>query len=750
MDVAALLAKLTHRSDLRALIEALGHETLWQDLLPEHLPLPCDGAALIGRSGSFEWLAVEGSPAPELAARLSAALTLRGRLVGVLVFDPVARHLGIAVTVERTVSAGFALNQPRPAELERLRRLLALPPATGLAFAVRALEVLEGEDVGRRFFQAFRGAMDRMAAGLSGPLREADRRALALVQLTRVLFLYFVQEKGWLDGRPDFLRNAVDDALASRRRLHRDLFRPLFFGTLNREPDQRGKARSFGRIPFLNGGLFEPHPLEQAWRGDIPNDCWREAFDRVFERFHFAVRERHDQARIAPEMLGRVFEGLMAPGDRRTSGAFYTPAPLVERMVDAALVALIGERLRLGAEVALERLTQPDDEVRGFLQELTILDPAVGSGAFLLGALERLAALRTGEAAPARLRRRILERNLFGVDLNPMAVRLAELRLWLAVIAVEETEEPEQVAPLPNLDGLVRQGDSLLDPAASLASLGSRAHHAAGELRRRREGFVTASGSGKRELLRQLRRAERRAFEEYLEQARQRLEQQIAECLAAARAPTLFGERRGLDAELRRQLGALRTRMTEARRLERRLRREGEVPWFSYETQFGDVLARGGFDLVIGNPPWVRAEQLPHGVRTQLSRRYRWWRAVGPGFAHQPDLALAFVERAGELLAPSGVMALLLPAKVATACLCPAHARCPGRTRDAACAGRSDRRSRGHVRRHRLSHRARSGPGLATPRACSASDARTRHRSRRPAGPLEGWWALGSRDATAA
>ena len=97
---------------------------------------------------------------------------------------------------------------------------------------------------------------------------------------------------------------------------------------------------------------------------------------------------------------------------------------------------------------------------------MTLLDPAVGSGAFLLGALERMAQIRAGEEPPAALRRRILERNLFGVDLNPMAVRLAELRLWLAVIAVDGTTDPEEVEPLPNLDGMVRQGDSLLDPAS--------------------------------------------------------------------------------------------------------------------------------------------------------------------------------------------------------------------------------------------------------------------------------------------
>jgi methylase of polypeptide subunit release factors len=667
MDVAALLKDLARPSDLGRLIRALGHELLWQDLPPDDLPMRPRSAALVGRSGSFEWIAVEGDSPEVLAARLSAALTLRGRLVGALALDTTGRKLAVAVTVERTAVACFPLDNPRPPHLDRLSRLLSLPPATGLAFALRALEVLEGEDLGRRFFQAFGAALDRMAAGLPGPVPDADRRALALIQLTRVLFLYFVQAKGWLDNRPDFLRRALDDALALRRRVHRDLFRPLFFGTLNREPAGRGRARLFGRIPFLNGGLFEPHPLERAWRGDIPNGCWREAFDRVFERFHFTVHEQEDPARIAPEMLGRVFEGLMAPEHRRTSGAYYTPAPLVERMVDAALAALLRERLGVPLDQARDRLARPDDAVRTLLCEVTILDPAVGSGAFLLGALERLAALRAGEASPAVLRRRILERNLFGVDLNPMAVRLAELRLWLAVIAVEEVLEPERVTPLPNLDGLIRQGDSLLDPAASLASLRVRPVRSAAQLRHVRRSFVGASGPEKRDLLRRLRRAEMRALEECLEQAQIRLEQEVAECLEAARSPTLFGERRGLDARLRRRLRVLRLRMAETRRLARRLHRQGEVPWFSYETQFGDVLARGGFDLVLGNPPWVRAEQIPPGMRAQLTRRFRWWHGTGRGFVHQPDLALAFVERAGELVAQGGVMALLVPAKVTTA-----------------------------------------------------------------------------------
>ena len=103
------------------------------------------------------------------------------------------------------------------------------------------------------------------------------------------------------------------------------------------------------------------------------------------------------------------------------------------------------------------------------------------------------------------------------------------------------------------------------------------------------------------------------------------------------------------------------------RSMQRALARESEVPWFDYRVQFADVFAAGGFDLVIGNPPWLRAEQLPPDLRRRLAGRYRWWRASGVGYANRPDFAVAFLERSLELAAPGGVVAMLVPAKIATA-----------------------------------------------------------------------------------
>ncbi len=662
-----LLAALTNLADLGRLVRGLGLTPLWEPLAPEVLPCPVPRAAILGRRGSFEWLGIDGAGAADIARAMSVALAARGRAVGVLGIDGGARQLTVALCLERGASVTLSLDAPSRTALDRLQRLAQLDTEGGISYALRVLEILDGQDAGRRFFLAFRDTLNRMAGALPGTLTTGDRQTIALIQLTRVLFLYFVQAKGWLDGRPDFLRRAVDDALAQRRRLHRDLFRPLFFGTLNRQHDARGRARMFGRIPFLNGGLFEPHPLEIAWRGDVPTATWREAFDGLFERFHFTVHEGSTPGAIAPDMLGRVFEGLMAPATRRLSGAFYTPVRLVQRLVDAALTTWLAARLGWSHDRITAALEARDPLVIAPLRSITILDPAVGSGAFLLGALNRLSALRVGERPEAELRRQILEHNLFGVDISPMAVRLAELRLWLAVIAAEDTTIPEQVAPLPNLDGMVRQGDSLLDPVWFLGSLGATAGVEGPSLAALRHSFVAASGPAKREAQRRLRQAEVRALTECLQRAAHSVELAITDLLTEARSTSLFGERRGIDRTLRPALRRLRTRLSEIRRLLRRVAREGEVPWFVYASHFGDVLARGGFDLVVGNPPWVRAEELPSRVREQLSQRYRWWRATGRGYAHLPDLAVAFVERSLELLAPDGALGLLVPAKLATA-----------------------------------------------------------------------------------
>ena len=529
----------------------------------------------------------------------------------------------------------------------------------------------------RASFQAFRSVLERLTDRLPLPRSRDDRHTLALTALTRVLFLYFVQAKGWLDQDPRYLVHRFDAALAPRRGFQRHIFDPLCFGALNRPPAERSRtARLLGRLPFLNGGLFEPTVLERRhgparWS----NGDWRDAFDELFERFHFSVREGDEGEFVAPDMLGRVFEGVMDPEERKRSGSYYTPATLVRDLVRAGLESALVTRVGL-APTAAERWVHngeppsPAPDLRRF----TVLDPAVGSGAFLLGALQELAALRAtaGGGHAVAIRRDVLAHSLYGVDLKLTAVRLSELRLWLALVADDEPGDLARVAPLPNLDGHVRQGDALLDPLTLAASLTGGSAFVGGRAEVERLGLARRAlfdrtGSAKRAALGELGGAAADLARDLVQRASARLDNQIHELLASAREPDLFGGVRGFDANLRARLRRLRAARRDLRVADRRRARDGDAAFFAFEAHFGDIVASGGFDLVVGNPPWVRGERLPARVRETLAVRYPSWRPAGArGFAHLPDLAVAFVERALELAAPGGVAALLVPAKLAS------------------------------------------------------------------------------------
>jgi hypothetical protein len=576
---------------------------------------------------------------------------------------------------------GISLTRPTPLQLQLLGELAPRTGATVLEHAFRVADVLGAEAVGRRFFTAFKGLLERTEASLPAGIAAADRALLALFPLTRVLFLYFVQAKGWLDGRPDFLRRGLDDALAQRRHFHRSVLHPLFFGTLNRPAAERSHGARFGRIPYLNGGLFEPHPLERRHGPAVlPNRLWRDAFDEVFERFRFCVREGEEVDAIAPDMLGRVFEGVMHPVERRASGTYYTPEQLVRELVASTLAEALAAGRGLSHAAARRLLAGHRIEessaaaARSRLRGLRLLDPAVGSGAFLLGALDVLtdawtALAPAGRVRRPRLRRRIIRHHLAGVDLNPIAVRLTELRLWLAVVADDPQTDVGRVTPLPNLNGVVRQGDALLDPLSAARAFGIAAStpESARAVFAARRTVFDARGPHRDEALAALRQAELAAARELVTAALERVRAELRDLVGAARGRDLFGRRSGFSAAQRARYLALRSDLRRLRAAERRVA-GGTVPFFAFEVHYPEVAQSGGFTAVVGNPPWIRAERLPRTTREVLAARFRWWRASGTrGYRHQPDLAIAFLERALELAAPGGAVGLLLPSKLASA-----------------------------------------------------------------------------------
>jgi hypothetical protein len=566
-------------------------------------------------------------------------------------------------------------------DAESLCALAASHEGDDLLVYTRWCDLLGREALTKRFYRVLEQRVLALADSLSGP-SPSDRAELALLYVSRLLFLSFLEAKGWLDGDRAFLAQTFDACMASGGGFHRRVLLPLFFGTLNTPHRRRAAAaRAFGAIPFLNGGLFARSPLERRHSSArFSDDAMGALFGDLLGAFHFTAREEQEQwseAAIDPEMLGRAFECLMASRERRVSGAFYTPQVMVAHLAERALlVSLCDEALNevdVRAALGGQCVTPAVAELLGArLRHFTVLDPACGSGAFLVHVLERLADLHRacGDArCMAAIRRDVLARAIHGVDINPTAVWLCELRLWLSVVIESEETRMSAVPPLPNLDCNVRVGDtlsgdafteppSLVGPPAVLARL--------------RERYVRAAGPRKAPLRRALAREERLRAIAAIDRELAGLRHARRDRLLARRATDLFGDRTRPSVEDRAEMRARRLRAAAVRRERRRIADGGALP-FSFPSHFGAAHARGGFDLVIGNPPWVRIHNIPSASRAQLRAKYVVFRDAGwsagsgdasRGFAAQVDLASLFVERCVGLASPSGCIALLLPAKL--------------------------------------------------------------------------------------
>jgi hypothetical protein len=696
-QAAALLARATTTDGLLALAGALGFDGAALSLdadTRDNLAIP-DSAGdvrLMRGRGALRALLVLAPPEVSLRpllVQVATSLTRRTSHVlwTVLAASAGGEEAGVACWIGDRRPPRLAALLVRPTQVvasdaETLCALEAASAGDDLLVYTRWCELLGRSALSRRFYRT----LEQRIAVLAGSLPrmpEPDRAELALLCASRLLFLSFLQAKGWLDGDRAFLARRFDGCMARGGRFHERVLQPLFFGTLNTPQGKRAAAaRAFGAVPFLNGGLFARAPLERRHsKARFSDEALGELFAQLLGAYRFTAREEQAQwseVAIDPEMLGRAFESLMAARERRVSGAFYTPQPLVAQVADHALVAALQTRALSApcVENALRgEAPSPGTSrlLRERLRSLAVLDPACGSGAFLVYLLERLTQLHVvaGDTrGVAAIRREVLTRAIHGVDINPTAVWLCELRLWLSVVIESDETRMSAVPPLPNLDCNVRVGDTLagdafdeppalVGPPASLARL--------------RERYVRSSGARKATLRRAVSREETKRALAAIDFQLLRITSARRERLLARRSPDLFGEcdrDASVDAQARREL---RDRAAALRRERRRIADGGALP-FSFTSHFSHVHAQGGFGLVVGNPPWVRPHNIPPTVRDALRSRYRvcsdaTWEPTsngvrGRGFAAQVDLAALFVERSIALACDGGAIALLLPAKL--------------------------------------------------------------------------------------
>ncbi|HUM89714.1 MAG TPA: hypothetical protein PKV50_09290, partial [Prolixibacteraceae bacterium] len=360
------------------------------------------------------------------------------------------------------------------------------------------------------------GATKQEKDKASKPIRDFVKKLLG-----RIVFLYFVQKKGWLgasdtdytDGLGDFIKQLFNKS-GGNDTFYSSWLTVLFFDTLNKERPNDDFTMPDGKtvkVPFLNGGLFDKEefdehlltfPAKLFHHPDFEDTILTEkskgnarGFLDFLDAFNFTVYEDSpDDHTVAvdPEMLGHIFENLLE--DNKDKGAFYTPKEIVHYMCQESLteyclsldfsdygITMIDEDKRKLIESIikkkevdfelLKKSCQSEESSKSWFRQLEmhldkvkICDPAIGSGAFPMGLLQEifsikeLIAYETGkEWKPAEAKLNIIQNSIYGVDIEKGAVDIARLRFWLSLVVDEEKPRP-----LPNLDYKIVVGDSLI------------------------------------------------------------------------------------------------------------------------------------------------------------------------------------------------------------------------------------------------------------------------------------------------
>ncbi len=596
MITASRLRSCDSRDSLFALLRELGYPVQPVAVVPSEwrgagIDIDCDSLALAARMPRLDCYVADDVDDGR-ASRLLKSLHSWNVLTKSVLFARAPKRLALYDLSPRRElrRLDVDLNAPSPHAIDRIN-VLSLNGASDFA---RVFDrALDRETLTRQFFDRFRAAVRDTAVQLRSTFPNERRDAVdaeALLIFSRILFLYFVQQKGWLNGERRFLADRLD--AVGKRELFAGVLLPLFFGVLNTPREQRtAAARKLGDIPYLNGGLFEPSSFERRHAEiHLPNELLRRVIDDVFEKFAFSIDECDAAGtHIDPEMLGKVFESLMAADERAESGSFYTPRPIVDVLTERSIV---------------EVLSDGDPQTRVTLRARLAGDPT---------------------------------------------------RLPLALLA-----------RVDNIN--ILQGNSLLSPIDFLG--GARidvyrdwvsALHTQDDLVAR---YRAAPASERPNLARVIRSADCRLATALLQKAIDADEGELQQLAAPQR--DLFGRMQPANAA---RCKELQERIAAGRKTQERAD-EGELDFFSFDVHFAPVLARGGFDVVTGNPPWVRNSRIDTRARRMLSERYRLFRAANGGDRaafHQPDLSIAFFERALALARTRGVVSLLMPAKLLNA-----------------------------------------------------------------------------------
>ena len=466
----------------------------------------------------------------------------------------------------------------------------------------------------------------------------------------RLVFLQFLQKKGWLGvpagaewgtGDTEFIQTLF--AQCQDKDHFIDNVLESLFNDLNSENE---KQLPQYRTPYLNGGLFERDATDET-EFPLPAKYMQSLLD-FFASYNFTIDENDpDDAEVGvdPEMLGRIFENLLE--DNKDKGAFYTPKEIVSYMCRESLIAYLQTDIEDEAtKEAIRQFVTTHNatcigtkasplwgRLEGALRDVKICDPAIGSGAFPMGLLKELFQCRTAlegisQHQAAEIKKHIIQQNIYGVDIERGAVDIARLRFWLSLIVDEETPQA-----LPNLDFKIMQGNSLLEQyhGINLADI-MEAGTNDGQLL-----FVDEDSVNKVIIQEHIRKY----FSEVNHEKRNYLRKLISNGVCKLILSNNY--------KLRDELEAINVMENNQ--------------FFLWNTYFADVFDRNngkrkGFDIVIGNPPYVNV-QLMSDCEKQLYRK------TYSTFFKRCDMFCLFLELGLLKLASSkGIVTLIIPSVV--------------------------------------------------------------------------------------
>ncbi|HPB31147.1 MAG TPA: Eco57I restriction-modification methylase domain-containing protein, partial [Candidatus Sumerlaeota bacterium] len=521
-------------------------------------------------------------------------------------------------------------------------------------------EAFDVEAVTRSFYNDYRQVFDALQNDLASqsgdPVWAHD---YSLQFLNRCMFIYFIQRKRWLANDRDFFLNFWKSYQKSSHKP--DTFfelwmKALFFQAFNNGTIEDNASmpphilEALRNAPYLNGGLFAQNELDTLFNrrhAVIIDERFKKTIE-FLEAYNFTVSEDtplDQEVAVDAEMLGKVYESLVnvsADTDERgDAGIFYTPRTEIDLMCRLSLVDNLtnhlGPQYKNLLYETIFTFTHEDqqsadskllkaglwDKIDRHLRQITVIDPACGSGSFLVGMLQVIdglqeranAALGTQESAYSR-RRRIIGQSLYGVDVKPWAVDIAELRLWLQLVIESDLNARELKATplLPNLSFKIRRGDSLMQEIGGMntsrhggySQIPDKSTQAKIEkLKKAKLDFYNNKGSSSRN---DLNMEELLVFHELLESRENYLIRKKT-ALSRPKVEDMFQHPKTQMSD--QEKDTLEQQLAELRRTRNALKNVKDVP-FVWNIAFVEIFEgeKNGFDIVIGNPPYVRQEQI--------------------------------------------------------------------------------------------------------------------------------------------